>query len=122
MKKKLFIGMLFSAILLVMVVTSVFAGGTVRGEDYDQGALSLGEIKYLGNPTGYHFWFTPTANISVYEEGHSYHNVYKFKAGDPSEWCQATIPNRAPYNLVGAPGTLVYYKIWDTTTDTLVCP
>ena len=126
MKKKLFISMLFSAILLVLVVSSVFAGGTYRGVADDPNVSALGPIKYLGNPAGYHFWFTPSADLGRYEAGHSYHNVYKLKVSDPSEWCGPNTvggnPKRAPYNQVGHTGKTVYYKIWDTTTDTLVCP
>jgi hypothetical protein len=123
MKKKLVISMLFSAVLLVLVVTSVFAGGTSRGIAEDPNVPALGPVKYLGNPAGYHFWFTVSADLSYYEAGHSYHNVYKLRVGDPSEWCGTTkVPNREPYNLVGHTGKIVYYKVWDTTTDTLVCP
>ena len=123
MKKKLFISMLFSAILLVLVVSSVFAGGTFRGEASDPSYPQLGPIKYLGNPAGYHFWFTANDDLGRYLAGHSYHNVYKIEVGDTSEWCgPVNVPNRPPYNQVGFTGEYAYYKIWDVTTDTLVCP
>ena len=123
MKKKISISILISAILLVMVASTVFAGGNFRGEDVDSEAPALGVIKYLGNPAGYHFWFTANADLGPYLAGHSYHNVYKIKPKDLSEWCgPALVPNREPYSEVGFTGESVYYKIWDTTTDTLVCP
>ena len=122
MKKKISISILISAILLVMVASTVFAGGNFRGEDVDSEAPALGVIKYLGNPAGYHFWFTANADLGPYLAGHSYHNVYKIKEGDKSEWCgPVNIPDRPPYNEVGHTGS-AFYKIWDTTTDTLVCP
>jgi hypothetical protein len=112
------------AVALVAIAPSVLAGGgATQGSDYDPNYPGLGEIRYLGNRPGYHFWFTPTENIGPYMAGHSYHNVYKLSVGDPDEWCgPVNIPNRPPYNRVGHTGKTAYYKIFDTTTDTQVCP
>jgi hypothetical protein len=118
-------------ITLVVILVSLLISGTAlakafRGSAEDPLHSEFGWIEYLSNPAGYHFWFTMNADYGRYEEGHSYHNVYKVKVDDPSEWCGPIPvggnPSRAPYNSVGHKGESVYYKIWDTTTDTLVCP
>lgn len=97
-------------------------GGVERGVAEDPSFPQLGEITYLFNKPGYHFWFTPTADVSVYTEGHTYHNVYKYDVEDPSEWCGPVgIPNRLPYNAGGTAGDTAYYKIWDVTAETWVC-
>jgi len=118
------LAVLFAGFALLISVSTVLAGnGAVQGEAGDLSYPGLGIIRYLGNKPGYHFWFTPKENIGPYVAGHSYHNVYKLEVGDTSEWCgPVNIPNRAPYNLVGHTGKTAYYKIWDKTTDTLVCP
>ncbi len=120
--KKLTI-LIVGTLLLLSATTVLAANGAVKGEAMDPSYPGLGMIRYLGNKPGYDFWFTPTQNIGPYVAGHSYHNVYKLEVGDPSEWCgPVNIPNREPYNLVGHTGATAYYKIWDKTTDTLVCP
>ena len=113
----------------VRTVPSVaFAGGkgASRGEAMDDLNPELGLIKWLSTPAGYHFWFTPTANLGPYVAGHSYHNVYQLTVDDPSEWAGPISvggnPPRPPYNQVGHAGKSVYYKIFDTTTDTQVVP
>ena len=130
MKKVFFIGLAI-ALLLVMVMPMVAAAGgngngAFRGEAEDALYPELGVIKYLSNKAGYHFWFTVSADLGVYEAGHSYHNVYKVKVDDPSEWAGPIPvggnPPRAPYNEVGHEGEMVYYKIIDTTTDTQIVP
>ncbi len=119
--KKFLIGLVF-ACLLLLTVSSPVQAKTVSGEANDPNALWLGTIKYLGNPAGYHFWFTPTETRAWYTIGHTYHNVYKFDLKDTTEWCgPATVPDREPYNLVATPGTQVYYKIYDVTMDAYVC-
>jgi len=121
--KKFLIGLVF-ACLLLLTVSSPVQAETVSGEAEDLNALWLGTIKYLGNPAGYHFWFTPTETRGNYIEGHTYHNVYKFNEKDTTEgeWCgPTTVPNREPYNLVATPGTKAYYKIYDVTMDAYVC-
>jgi hypothetical protein len=121
------------AVLLVVVFTLAFAGpviaggnGAFRGEAADPKYPQLGTITYLSNKAGYHFWFTVSADLGVYEAGHSYHNVYKLKVDDPSEWAGPIDvggnPERPPYNQVGHEGEQVYYKIFDTTTDTQIVP
>ncbi len=120
--KKFLIGLVFVCLLL-LTVSSPAQAKTVSGEASDSNALWLGTVKYLGNPAGYHFWFTPTETRGCYIEGHTYHNVYKFDLKDTTEWCgsSATVPDRGPYNLVATPGTEVYYKIYDVTMDAYVC-
>jgi hypothetical protein len=116
------------ALLMVLLVATVSAGGggAYRGEATDPLYQQLGTIKYLATPAGYHFWFTPSADVAWYEAGHSYHNVYQVRVDDPTEWCGPIpvggSPPREPYNLVGHEGESVYYKIFDTTTDTQICP
>jgi len=131
MKRKIF-SILFALVLVVslglVMATPVAAdgNGAYRGEAADSLYPALGVIKYLSNPSGYHFWFTVSANLGPYQAGHSYHNVYKVKVDDPSEWAGPIAvggnPPRAPYNQVGHTGEWVYYKIFDTTTDTQVVP
>ena len=120
-RRMILIGVLI-AVALVLAAPSAFAGGAVQGTAWDPNATWLGEIRYLGNRAGYHFWFTPTESGYLYEADHSYHNVYKFSVDDPDEWCTATVPNRAPYNIVAPVGETVYFKVFDTTTDMQVCP
>jgi hypothetical protein len=128
MKKRVFIAALVLVLLMVLVVGTVSAGGggAYRGEAEDPVYPQLGMIKYLATPAGYHFWFTVNANVSVYVADHSYHNVYQVRVGDPSEWCGPIpvggSPPRPPYNQVGHEGESVYYKIFDITTDTQICP
>lgn len=125
MKKRMLIAIVV-ILGLAMMVSPIWAkggGGTNRGVASDPNAEWLGPVKYLGNPAGYHFWFTPTASLGSYEAGHSYHNVYKLQVDDESEWCYGgPAPNRPPYNRTGHTGQMVYYKIFDTTTGDLVRP
>lgn len=97
--------------------------GNIAGTAMDAHSPGLGEITYLFNNAGYHFWFTATDNVGLYyEAGDSYHNVYKYAVDDPEKWCgTVTIPDRAPYNAGGTAGTAVYYKIWNVTDDMYVC-
>ena len=97
--------------------------GTVHGTAQDPSFSQLGEIKYLFNKAGYHFWFSPTANLRPYVAGNEYHNVYKYEVDDPENWCPepTIIPNRLPYNAGGTDGQSAYYKIWNVTTETWVC-
>ncbi len=126
--KKITILCLVALLLTVAVSMPAAAGGNgaYRGEAVDSLYPQLGVIKYLSTPAGYHFWFTPTANLGMYVAGHSYHNVYQVTVDDPSEWAGPIpvggSPPRPPYNLVGHEGEYVYYKIIDTTTDTQVVP
>lgn len=122
MKRKLiFILALVSILVLVFAGTAL--AKTYRGWAEDPHHPGLGMIKYLGNPAGYHFWFTPTKNIGHYIAGHSYHNIYKISVEDPSEWCgPVNIPDRPPYNQVGHTGKNAYYKIWDITAEMWICP
>jgi len=97
----------------------------LHGEGTDARAPQLGVITWVSNKSGYQFWFTPVANIKPYVAGHSYHNVYKLvdKIGDGSEWAgPVVVPNRPPYSDTGHAGMRVYYKIFDTTTDTQIAP
>ncbi len=127
MKKRILIALVL-VLALAATASVVWAGGggAYRGEAEDPLYPQLGMISYLATPAGYHFWFTVTANLGPYTAGHSYHNVYQVTVGDPSEWCGPIPvggnPNRAPYNLVGHAGESVYYKIFDTTTETQICP
>ena len=118
-------------ILMLVCVIPVVADsgkskGAFRGEAMDSKYPQLGTIKYLSNKAGYHFWFTVSADLGPYVAGHSYHNVYKLEVDDPSEWAGPIAvggnPPRPPYNQVGHEGKSVYYKIFDTTTDTQVVP
>ena len=124
MKKLITMFLIFA--LTLFVVKGVSAGN-VKGETEDPYyKQQLGLIKYLGTPSGYHFWFTLTASIpynSNYDVGHTYHNIYKFNVKDTSYWCprQTTVPDRKPYNIVAEPGTKAWYKIYDLTTGTYVC-
>ena len=126
--KKIAILCLVALLLTVAMSMPVAAGGNgaYRGEAADPNYPQLGTISYLATPAGYHFWFTVTANLGPYVEGHSYHNVYQVTVGDPDEWAGPLPvggnPKRAPYDLVGHEGLSVYYKIFDTTTDTQVAP
>ena len=114
--------------LFLSIALALFAGvgsagaDTVKGFAEDPNFPVLGSVKYLGTPQGYHFWFTPTQDIGLHDAGHSYHGVYRFDVEDSSDWCgPTTVPNRAPYNLVAAPGQLAWYKTFDTTTGEVVC-
>lgn len=121
-RRTILIGILM-ATTLVLVAPTALAGGAVRGSAEDPNYCQSGEIEYLGTPAGYHFWFTPVADYAVYEEGHSYHNVYQYSVDNPGEWCgPVNIPDRPPYNLAADPSKTAYYKIFDTTTDTQICP
>lgn len=115
--------MLFSVLLfLFAVISSQLYAHTSKGTAFDENALWLGEITYLGNPSGYHFWFTPEESHFWYTANHNYHNVYKFEVDNPEEWCGTVlVPDREPYNLVGHTDSVVYYKIIDLTTGE-VCP
>lgn len=98
------------------------AEGVVRGVSQDANATWLGDIEYLFNPAGYHFWLTPTATASYYTAGHSYHNIYKYNVEDTTSWCGPVhIPDRKPYNAAGTDGQNAYFKIWDVTTETWAC-
>ena len=111
------------ALMLALAFAAPAAAKTLRGSAQDANAPTLGDIEYLFNPAGFHFWFTPVDNLGPYTAGHSYHNVYKYTVDDPAEWCTVpSLPDREPYNIGGTDGEMVYYKIWDTTTDTLVRP
>jgi hypothetical protein len=114
---------LLVATAVVLLTAAPVSAGTIRGSDFDPNVPALGEMRFLFNQAGLHFWFTPTANVGPYTAGHSYHNVYKYEVGDTSEWCgPVVLPDRAPYNAGGTAGQQAYYKIWDVTADTLVCP
>jgi len=124
---------LLSLLVVLTLTTPVLAGdkgkGAYRGEAADPLYWQLGTIKYLSNPSGYHFWFTAVGNLGIYEKGHSYHNVYKLadKVDDPGEWAgPGKVPEagtgRPPYNLVGHEGKSVYWRIYDTTTGTQIVP
>ena len=124
MKKRVLIALVV-VLALAATASLVWAGGggTSRGVASDPNALWLGPVKYLGNPAGYHFWFTPTETHYWYEAGHKYHNVYKLTVDDPGEWCFiGPVPDRPPYNLTGHAGEMVYFKIIDTTADTQIAP
>ena len=130
MKKRVLIALVV-VLALAASASLVWAGGpggrgAYRGEAADPNYPDLGTIKYLATPAGYHFWFTVSANLGPYEAGHSYHNVYQVTVDEPWEWCGPIpvggSPERAPYNLVGHEGESVYYKIFDTSTDTQICP
>lgn len=110
--------------LLLVVAGAVSASAkTTQGSAYDPNVAALGEISYLFNPAGFHLWFTPNADIGPYVAGDSYHNVYKYSVDDPTEWCIVPVlPDRLPYNAGGTAGQMVYYQIWNTTTDMLVVP
>jgi hypothetical protein len=112
--------------LATLIVFFLFAGmvsaKTNQGSALDPKALWAGEIKYLFNPSGYHFWFTPLESGGPYTEGHSYHNVYKYELENTANWCgPVNIPNRAPYNIGGTAGGTAYYKIYDITMDMYAC-
>ena len=122
--KKLIVLTLVGGVFLLMSATTVLAKNEVfKGGAEDPYHPELGSIRYVGTKTGYHFWFTPTEDIYLYTANHSYHNIYKIEVENPSEWCgKAYIPNRTPYNLVGHTGKTTYFKVWDVTTGTSVCP
>lgn len=113
---------LILGLFLAMSIPAGAGNGTIKGSDTDPGAPWLGEIDYLFNKAGYHFWFTPTSSGGYYTAGHSYHNVYKYDVGDTTDWCgPVNIPNRPPYNAADTDGGTAYFKIWDVTTETWVC-
>lgn len=124
MKRRVLAGGLGLALLMLLLVGTASAGGggAYRGEAEDPLYPQLGMISYLATPAGYHFWFTVTDDLGRYEAGHSYHNVYQATVDDAGEWCRCYVPNRPPYNEVGFTGQYMYYKIFDTTTDTQICP
>lgn len=96
---------------------------TVEGTDWDLNATWLGEITYMGNTKGYHLWFTPELSSGVYIAGDEFHNVYQYQVGDPEEWAgPIEVVNRAPYNIAGIAGNMVYYRIYNTTTDEMIVP
>lgn len=106
---------------LLLFALPVFAQN-LMGTGTDANATWLGDIKYLFNPSGYQFWFTPTESHGYYTAGHSYHNVYKYDLEDSTDWCgPVTIPNREPYNEGGTAGMTAYYKIWDVTAGVYAC-
>ena len=107
-----------AAALILSTSTAAVAGnGAVRGEAEDSGNPGLGTITYVFNNAGYHFWFTPTENVSIYQAGHSYHNIYKYDAGGQSAWCgPVSIPDTPPYNAGGTAGGKAYYRVLDLTT------
>lgn len=131
--KKLMMMAALAAMLAVTMTGSALAGngnapghanadGTVRGTAPDASAPILGDVEYLFNPAGYHFWFTATATNDTYVAGHSYHNIYKYDVEDATDWCgPVNIPHRAPYNAGGTDGGTAYYKIWNVTTASWVC-
>lgn len=95
----------------------------VEGSASDPNAPQLGSIHYVGYNEGYEFWFTPTQNLAFYIAGHLYHNTYRVNPADLPGYCgSSVVPNRPPYNLVGHTGQTVYYKIYDETAGTEVCP
>jgi len=121
--KRTFILALAVVMLIGLTSAVAYAGGNgaLKGTAYDPNCPELGEITYLGNHAGYHFWFTVTADVGPYVEGHSYHNIYKFQVDDPENWQEFTTnADRPPYNLVVEPGTTLYYKVWDVTAETWV--
>jgi hypothetical protein len=125
MRKRVIVFGILMVVALTMMAPGALAGGAYRGSAEDPLYPELGLIEYLSNPAGYHFWFTVSEDLAWYEAGHSYHNVYKLKVDDPDEWCGTVTVGgggRAPYNLVGHQGETAYFKIFDTTTDTQVCP
>lgn len=118
----LFMGLVM-LILAVSVTQAKSDNAALRGKAFDPNNTWLGEVTYLFNKPGYHFWFTPTANGGPYTAGHSYHNVYKYEVENPGEWCgPTTIPDRLPYNAGATAGETAYYKIWDITDNKVVCP
>ena len=133
MKKIRIAAIAISMVLALLIAIPVMAGGNgngaFRGEAADPDWPSLGEIEYLSNKSGYHFWFTVDGTAGaipgIYEDGHSYHNVYKTILKDTSDWAgPITVGSggRPPYTSVGHQGEQAYYKIFDTTTDTQVLP
>jgi hypothetical protein len=132
--KKILIAVLLVAVFSLAFAAPVFAGGNgaIVGE-YDTGG-PLGVISYVGNPAGYHLWFTCNTDVTTtltdgssftYEAGHSYHNIYKFKVKDTDKWGYhdpANPPANAPYNIVNPDGDPVYLKIIDITADGKVFP
>ena len=127
MKKRLLIALVV-VLALAATASLVWAGGqgAQRGVDSDPNAGWLGPIKWLANRAGYHFWFTTTAATPAnpyYTAGHSYHNVYKATVDGPGEWCvTGPVVDRKPYNLTGFKGQCMYFKIFDTSTDTQIAP
>lgn len=94
----------------------------IEGDAYDQEALWLGSVHYVGSNNGYEFWFTPTQSLYIYTAGHSYHNTYRLDASDLPGYCGTTVvPDRSPYNLTGHTGETLYWKSHDETTNADVC-
>jgi hypothetical protein len=108
--------------LILALAVPALAGGAIKGTAADPIAPQLGDIDYLFNGPGYHFWFTATADLGPYDAGDSYHNVYKYSLKDPTDWCgPVDIPDRPPYNAGGTVGQTAYYKIWNVTDGVWVC-
>jgi hypothetical protein len=129
--RKIAIAITVVVALMMALAVPVMAGGNgaFRGAAEDPSWPSLGEIEFLSNNSGYHFWFTVDGSKGaipgVYVDGHSYHNVYKTILNDTAGWAGPIIVGgggRPPYNMVGHQGEQAYYKIFDTTTDTQVVP
>ena len=57
-----------------------------------------------------------------YDAGDSYHNIYKYKLKNTSDWCgPVLVADRLPYNAGGTAGQMAYYKIWNVTDGVWVC-
>ena len=118
------------ALLASFMLTGSALGKAYRGVAPYDGRPEFGMVKWLDNPAGFHFWFTMEADLIIlpwynYEEGHSYHNIYKLEVDDPSEWCgigMVTVPNKSPFNQTRHVGEQVYFKIWDITDNEWDCP
>ena len=118
--------------LATLFTVSVLAAGTVgapaaattlHGSAYDPGYRDLGVISYVFNPAGFQLWFTPTDRVfPLFEKGHTYHSVYKYRVGSTRGWCgPTTVAASAPYDLGGTAGRTVFYKIKDVTDGHWVC-
>ncbi|OGK11365.1 hypothetical protein A2954_03250 [Candidatus Roizmanbacteria bacterium RIFCSPLOWO2_01_FULL_37_12] len=117
-----FLTFLTLVLVFTVAVSAKSENAAFKGSAVDPNFGALGEIKYVGNTQGYHFWFTVSSNLGPYVSGHSYHNVYKFDLEDTSDWCgPAIVPNREPYNLIAEVGTNVWFKIFDVTANAYVC-
>jgi hypothetical protein len=121
MKKLLVIVVVIA--VLVLGLAAMVGAKAEKGTAYDADALWLGEITWLSNNSGGHFWFTPAESEAYYTAGHRYHNIYKLSVDDPSEWCYwHTSADRIPYTYLYPADTPHYFKIWDVTTGELVSP